>query len=292
MTQKIVYLLGAQKAGTTTLFNWISQHPKISGPKSMKDYPFFVFKEPFKKGMDWFKEQFNLKPNIDYILHGYVGYLYFTQKFINNITETSSKGKYIVILRNPIDRAYSNYHYQKWRGMEKCDNFNSSIVFEEENINKFSDQELGSLTHIDHGYYSKQLSVLFDALGRENFYVILTEDLKEKDKLTKNIFEWLKLDNVEISFSTENSSKVIKFYWMNLLIKKLKKSIPEIVKNKFSHSLRFKLKKQLQNIVSENKKYEPLSIFEKKSIYFKYYKNEINNLEILLNRDLSKWKYD
>lgn len=291
MTQKIIYLVGAQKAGTTTLFNWISQHPKISGPKSMKDYPFFVFKDSFKKGMEWFKSQFNLKSNINYILHGYVGYLYFTQRFIDNITEKNFKGKYIVILRNPVDRAYSNYHYQKWRGMDKCENFNSSIDYEQKNIKNFSDPELGSLTHIDHGYYSKQLSVLFNALGRENFYVILTEDLREKDKLTKKIFKWLELPNVEINFSKENSSKVIKFYWINLIIKKIKKLVPDYIKNKFSYSFRYKIRKKLQNIVSENKKYKPLSNSEKKFIYLKYYRNEINDLEKLLSRDLSKWKY-
>ena len=39
------FLIGAQKSATTSLYNWIAQHPDVCGPESIKDYPFFCWLE-------------------------------------------------------------------------------------------------------------------------------------------------------------------------------------------------------------------------------------------------------
>ena len=214
MKIKFVYILGAQKSGTTTLHNWLSQHTQINGPTSMKDFPFFVFDENYKNGMIGFYQNLSQEKKIN-IIYIHISYMYFYEQFIQRINENKLHGKYIIILRNPIDRAYSNYNYQKWRGIEKSQSFLEAVENEKNVINSSNMKILGSLTHIEHGYYSKQIKSLFDELGRENFLILLTEELKSKEILTKKIFDWLNLKNDEIIFNHENSSKIIQHKRIN-----------------------------------------------------------------------------
>jgi len=292
MKKKFVYLLGAQKSGTTTLHNWLSQHSEINGPRSMKDFPFFVFDEYYTKGIDWFLSKFKSMDENTYSLHGYVSYMYFHEKFIRRIKENELQGKYILILRNPVDRAYSNYYYQKWRGIEKSKSFLQSVENEENIINSSDMKILGSLTHIDHGYYSKQIQSLFNELGRKNFLILFTEELKSKEILTKKIFDWLDLKNEDIIFNRENSSKIIKYKKFNSLLKGLKLLMPRVLKNLFSFHFRYKIRKALQNAVSEEQNYPKLDYNIYRQIYNQYYKLEIESLEKLIGHDLKKWKYE
>ena len=41
------FLIGAQKAGTTSLYDWLSQHPEVSAPSAIKDYHFFTNEKLF-----------------------------------------------------------------------------------------------------------------------------------------------------------------------------------------------------------------------------------------------------
>ena len=46
------FLIGAQKAGTTSLYDWIGQHPEVHAPDAIKDYHYFTNESYFKKGVN------------------------------------------------------------------------------------------------------------------------------------------------------------------------------------------------------------------------------------------------
>jgi hypothetical protein len=69
-------LLGAQKSGTTAVYDWLSQHPDIFGNAAMKDFPFFCRSDYYGRGLDWFSRHFKGHAGQRYILHGYVHYLF------------------------------------------------------------------------------------------------------------------------------------------------------------------------------------------------------------------------
>src|ERR1044071_2192855 len=50
--------VGAQKAGTTTLYEILKQHPDIFLPKKIKETKFFVYEEKFQKGRAWYEKEF------------------------------------------------------------------------------------------------------------------------------------------------------------------------------------------------------------------------------------------
>src|SRR5436190_11319241 len=98
------FLIGVQKAGTTTLNDWLCQHPQVYGYASLKDIPLFV-KFPSR-------EQLNKRLLLEtpaysgqqVVLHSAVNYIYYPS-LLQKIASESPQAKLLLILRNPVDRA-------------------------------------------------------------------------------------------------------------------------------------------------------------------------------------------
>jgi hypothetical protein len=169
-----VYLIGAAKAGTSTLANLLDQHPRVlvSQPKE----PHF-FTLNWDRGLDWYASRF---PNSDHSIcidasttysmapltgkestwldyHKYVG-------VPEKVYSMSPSAKFIYILRNPISRTYSAY-WADIRGGNENKGFRTSI-----RENPF---------YLDVSDYHGQLSVWLNSFPLERFFLVLFEDLTE-----------------------------------------------------------------------------------------------------------------
>lgn len=101
-------IIGAQKGGTTSLYNYLIKHPQIE-PASQKEIHFFDWN--YDKGIDWYRKQFpSLKLNNNYVITGEAtpNYL-FQQDVPRRVFEHMPEVKLIILLRNPVDRAFSHY---------------------------------------------------------------------------------------------------------------------------------------------------------------------------------------
>jgi hypothetical protein len=126
-------IIGAQKSGTTSLFYNLNKHPHIkmvcSNPKT-NEMHFFNNEDTWAKGIDWYKGHFN-HPNC---LQGEKTPEYFTDHVCHKrMASYIPKARLILLLRNPVDRAFSQWNHfnqiytvsKKW-GWEKTD-FENSI---------------------------------------------------------------------------------------------------------------------------------------------------------------------
>ena len=106
------FVIGAQKSGTTTIHNWLVQNEQISLP-NIKETHFF--NHNYEKGMNWYNSRFKKK----YKIRGEVDPSYLLSKTAAlNIKKHFQAPKFIILLRKPIDRAYSHYLMTKFRGLE------------------------------------------------------------------------------------------------------------------------------------------------------------------------------
>ncbi|WP_287276577.1 MULTISPECIES: sulfotransferase domain-containing protein [unclassified Okeania] len=122
MTLPSFIIIGAQKRGTTSLYNYMIEHPQIL-PASKKELHFFnwVSKPGNRKkpeGVDWYLSQFPTIPDGKNLITGeatpdYLVDPHTPQRMFNLVPDV----KLIVLLRNPIDRAVSHYHHN--RGISK-----------------------------------------------------------------------------------------------------------------------------------------------------------------------------
>lgn len=127
MENNLTFLgIGAQKTATTWLNNMIEQHPQISMPRNKKEIHFFNKVENFRKGLKWYKSHFNWAVNIKAV--GEITPNYFwtspysekdregtklqNEKIPALVYNALGDIKFIVCLRDPVDRAVSSYFHQ------------------------------------------------------------------------------------------------------------------------------------------------------------------------------------
>ena len=100
--------LGAAKSGKTTLYDILKQHPDIYLP-SFKEPHFFDIHDNYNNGIDWYMKNYYSKSNFKAIGDFTPSY-FFEKEAPKRIYDALSKDiKFIVILRHPVDRAYSHY---------------------------------------------------------------------------------------------------------------------------------------------------------------------------------------
>tara|TARA_B100000886_G_scaffold181021_1_gene124144 strand:- start:5394 stop:5780 length:387 start_codon:yes stop_codon:yes gene_type:complete len=105
-------IIGAQKSGTTSIYNNLIDHPKISLQSELNPElsEIHFFDKNWKKGINWYKSKLNYDKEI--VGEKTPSLLYLSHTF-PLIQQVNPHVKLIVILRNPIDRAFSNYKMHK-----------------------------------------------------------------------------------------------------------------------------------------------------------------------------------
>jgi len=135
------YIIGAQKSGTSSLYDCLCQHPGIIH-RLQKEIHYF--NNPIRKsrGLDFYKAHFSSCSSREQISKK-IGYKplegeatpFMVHPWIPKwVSQATPKAKLIVIVRNPIDRALSHYHHNQRRGRENL-SFADAIESEEERIN-------------------------------------------------------------------------------------------------------------------------------------------------------------
>jgi hypothetical protein len=179
-------IMGEMKCGTTALYRYISEHPMVE-PAKRKELAFF--NAHYEKGLDWYKSQF---PDCKNCFTGEAtGYLKFPD-VAPRVYEAVPNVKLILILRNPVDRAYSHYHMHLRK--RKID-----VPFEE--------AVQGESTYLDKGIYAWRLKKWMDVFPREQFHIIQSEQLYKHPQETLNeTFKFLGLPSYELNVYEHHNS--------------------------------------------------------------------------------------
>ncbi len=186
------FLIGVQKAGTTTFNNWLSQHPQIYCYQSLKDIPLFVkFAE---------EKQLNKRLSLEtpayngesVVLHSAVNYIFYPS-LLQKIATRKPDAKLIVILRNPVARAISSYFYLKKMLREKR-SIEEALIYQPKKkfeITKYNND----FTYIEHGFYYAQLKTCLQYFSTKQLIVLDYDALKANPRqLLKNVFYFLNID--------------------------------------------------------------------------------------------------
>jgi hypothetical protein len=294
-------VVGVPKAGTTSIFHYLSQHPDIYLPGTTELRYFNRFEmldnlsgpnDKFSRNMickDWKEYMSYFKGHVNESAIGEIttSYLY-TPKSIDRIKEELGPNtKILVLLRNPVERTYSNYLYYKRRNLEKG-TFKQAL--EEEASRKKAGWNDAWLSK-DHSLYFNKINHLIES--SMPFKIILFEDFIENPKETvKDLFSFLEVDtdfipsNIDIIYNKggEYFQKEI-IEWMqypSALRKTLKKLIPEF----FIEKLRIK-----RDQFISNNTIKPDMDSQIRSELFNYFSEDVYNLAEKTNIDISKWGY-
>ena len=207
-------IIGAQKSGTTSLYDFIIKHPTIA-PAFRKEPSYFSVY--YKYGEPWYRSMFPTNISKYYfskktdkkLLSGEASTAYlFWPTAPGRMKKILPNVKLIAILRNPVDRAYSHYHHTL-RVNEESLSFEGAIELEEERCAGEKELLIKDPTfipnhHIHHSYlargvYADQLENWFRYYDREQFLILTTEEFCENPQLILDqVFKFLKVPSFQI----------------------------------------------------------------------------------------------
>ena len=288
-----LFCIGCPKSGTTTLFKILCQHSQIHTPKFKE--PFFFNNSNYQNSIDWYaKTYYDDIKNEKWVLDFTPSYLY-SDEALFRINEYS-KGKdlkFIVMLRNPVERAYSHYLHTLRDGLEDLD-FNDAIQAESERLLNYENNLLSQLkySYIYQSLYHKHLSKYFESFGRNNFFVINYDSQfldKSEFKLMisdlQNFLE-IKIENLNIEIK-ENSASESRFKILQTLVNSngLHKRLARLLfKSKINRQI---LINKFRKLNEKKMVKKDLEAEFKKNLYDKYFHTDVLKLESLLEKKLN-----
>jgi hypothetical protein len=192
---------GTQKGGTSALDSFLRQHPEICMPTARKELHFFDREE---ENRDYKKYHANFEPKPQHRAIGEASPIYmYWQTAPDRICKYNPKMKWILALRNPVERAFSAWNMETKRGKEKL-SFAEAIEKESERCREALPLQHRVYSYVDRGFYAHQVRRLFNIFGRENVLVLLSEELRnEHERILRGVFEFLGVDS---SFVTPEAS--------------------------------------------------------------------------------------
>jgi hypothetical protein len=169
-------IAGAQKAGTSSLAYYLGQHPEICTHKRL-ELSYFVDELDYALGYAENFDRYFAHCSAGSRLLGKSVTVMTEPRLIDRMREHNPRMRLLVILRNPVDRAYSAYWWARRKGYETLPTFEAALDADPArhggNVVK-----VRSTSYRPFGHYAPQIAALFDRFGREQVQVHLFEDLK------------------------------------------------------------------------------------------------------------------
>lgn len=194
-------IVGAQKAGTTSLYKYLTQHPEIEATLE-KEVHYFDLN--YDKPLSWYQSFFPLKKNNGKITGEASPYYMFHPYAIKRIADFNSDMKIIVLLREPASRAISHYYHEVRLGRETLgmrEAFNRENERMDEELEKFKkDQYYIGYNHQRFSYqsrgdYSSQIKEIIRYFKQENIKIIDSKEFfKHTSETVSDVLKFLDVD--------------------------------------------------------------------------------------------------
>jgi hypothetical protein len=297
-----LFIVGAAKSGTTSLYQYLNQHPDIFFP-NVKEPNYYskaeshnpaaylkprkgkFYHEKIIRERDVYFSLFDEAENQSILADSSPSYLW-DENAANNIYKDFPKTKIIILLRNPVQRVFSHFLMDLKDGTQKERSFKQALLND-----KAQNPKIWGKAHLytEISLYTEQVKRYYETFSKENVKIILYEDfIKNTEKILSDICLFLSIDpNVvkTIDFNKIHNpyvipknriSKLLLTYKNKLGLVKL--LVPKAIKEYLNKELLFK---------SADK--PELSIEDKKHLY-NIFQKDILELEKLTDLDLSVWE--
>jgi len=247
-------VMGVPKSGTTSLYNYLRYHPQIYLPPR-KELHYFT--------SDLIKQQVagpgddRVAANLCHSLEEYqnfyhehtdqpcVGdvspsYFYFTECYQRIKQTLGPQVKLVVVLRNPIDRAFSNYQHLVNAGRETLDFYQALLEEPQRMAQGYGD----FWRYVDHSLYLDKLDQLYSQFSPEQIHLVSFKDLQQApDRVMKDLYNFLQVDATYVAANQHvvygKGGKKDQKWWMSLFTKSaswkrwVKKILPSSALNRY-----------------------------------------------------------
>lgn len=282
------FIVGAPKCGTTSLYNYLQQHPDIFMCE-IKEPNYFSCEDIKKQGLYYQDRQvasleaysnlFTAARNKKAIGEASVSYLFYPS-VPARIKEIIREPKAIILIRHPVERAFSHYLMDMRLGYvtltlneivgKKCSHRNLHLYYQQ---------------FVEVGLYYSQIKRYFDVFGRDNVKVCIYDDLQSNmPDVIRSVYSFLGVDEGFEPDTTEIHNRfkspkyeLLKFIYRRASMRKIVKAILPGYMSEYliRHMFNIEDKPELDNIT--------------RNMLNHIFREDILQLEILLGRDLHAW---
>jgi len=277
------YLIGAQKAGTTTLAYLLNQHPHLSIGQTKEPH---FFTDNWSKGLDWYRKQFpdsantiSLDASTSYSMAPLTeGWKHRNPRVYEDIPakvhSVRPDAKFIYLLRDPVDRTYSGYWHDVRMGVK---NEESRTALQS---NPF---------HLDVSDYYGQLLRWLDYFPLASFHCVLFEELKKRPhQVVNECFAFLGLGSstnpIRLDAAKNQSHQV---GWVGRRVNQIEVAYPRL-----RAVLKSSLPPGVKRFVSSVKTGSaplPAMTEEDRRFLVEYFRERNQNLQKLIGTSLDGW---
>ena len=196
-------IIGAQKSGTSSLFFYLAQHPQLV-KSCVKEVHFFDGGikpgiDNFAKGEAWYRAHFPLRKDLMATRKTFEAspFYIFNPPAPGRIANLLPDVKIIALLRNPVERAISQYFQERRRNREPLQ-ITEAVMQEETRLEPaIKREDYNSTTFMYHSYksrglYKQQLERYFEHFRRQQILLIKSEDFfKNTNGILRQVFEFI-----------------------------------------------------------------------------------------------------
>jgi hypothetical protein len=290
MTMPNFLIIGAMKSGTTALYYYLAQHPQVY-MSPVKEPNFFCSEGQASRNdsvarIEAYQDLFKDVSDEKAIGEASHCYLYEPQAAVR-IRQYLPEAKFVAVLRDPVERAYSHFLHMVRNGTEPLTNFGQALREEEAGAY----QNRGFQGYVGRGLYYDQLKRYFDMFGREQVKVYLYEDLRDGPVgVLQDIFGFLKIDasfvpDVSLRRNVSGSPR-------NKTVDKILRRpspLKDALKTHLPAGLRWRLSRAFDYLKTRNLA-EPSAVEpEARRRLRAICREDILKVQDLIHRDLSEW---
>lgn len=291
-----LFLAGAPKCGTTSLADYLGQHSEIFAP--LVKEPIFFASDlnaagPRRSEKDylalfdtWRKEQYALDASTHY---------FYSHQAASEIAAASPEARVIIMVRNPVEAAYSMFNQLRFNGAETLRDFSASFEAEARRAERMAPPKFGFAENFLYSRiynFTENIRRFEHAFGSSQIQVILLDDLKHDPAGTmKALCKFLAIDVAEVehfNFEVKNTASRARFRWLNTLSVYPPPWIGYFSKPLLSRENRVKLRNYLGASNTITEEYPPLDEKDRQMLVA-HFQPEIDRLSAYLGRDLDHW---
>jgi hypothetical protein len=190
-------VIGAMKGGTSSLYRYLREHPQIFMPPVKE--PLF-FSSNWDRGLEWYESLFDKAGQAVAIGEASTEYTAYPHLsgVANRIAKLIPEARLVYLVRHPIERMMSEYHYNLVRGLERDPSADRAL--------------LGDSTYCNVSCYAMQIEQYLEHFSRDQLLLVKSEDLKsERTQTLGRVCEFLGVDSssepANLSEEFQTSSK-------------------------------------------------------------------------------------
>jgi Sulfotransferase domain len=195
-------IIGAAKAGTTSLYEWLAQHPFVA-PASQKEVHFFDYN--YYRSEDWYRRHFPLESERAAFARergrpfvtgeaspSYMSHYWAPQR----LAKLLPTARLIVMLRNPVDRAYSQFQMSRREEEEELASFTEAVAIEDQRLDPeraratssphYNSWPIGCWSYLMRSRYAEQLERWFAHFPRDQFHYVTLEGMADNPQRALN----------------------------------------------------------------------------------------------------------